>query len=195
MSKYMTMGMDKNGCVYGLELTEDGKDFVHNSLGFSTSCVVIHPVDQKTLEDYRDNLDRYKDLWKAAVENDKTEDGLEDWFESVREDESGTVFADADEGYPFKDESFCGELLLDMDNPTVKTYWHIEHNLREYVEDAIRENDGIKPLDDTDKYNIATWESAGWWTPKEPFIVELADPEFLERYYKHLEETDKEFKR
>lgn len=192
--KYITIGIDKHGEVYGLELNEDGTGFVHNSLGYSTSCAVIRPVDRRTLEYYREDADSVKDIWKEAVAHDHTEDGLEDYFESLLPD-CESVFDDTDDqSWPFKDESDCYELLLDMDNPTVKTYWYADDGLRRYIERCIQENADIN-IPTTDKHDIATWESSGWFPPKEPFVVELAPHEFIEAYYKHLEDTDQEFKR
>lgn len=189
-TKWITIGISREGEVYGLELNADGTDFDRNSLGYSTSCAVIRPVTRETLDYYRDDMDSVKDIWKDAVANDKTEDSLEDYFESLLPD-CESVFSTNDEAWPFKDESFCEDLLIDMDNPTVKTYFLIADNLRQCVEDAIMENPDIK----TPNGEIATWECAGWFPPKEPFVVELADHELIERYYKHLEETDREFKR
>lgn len=191
--RYITIGIDRRGEVYGLNL-KSGKedDFEKNSLGYSTSCAVIRPVDQRTLEYYREDTESIKDLWKLAVENDKTELGLDDFFKDELS-ECGSVFGD-DEGWPSKDESFCDDLLLDEDNPTVKTYGYTDDSLRAYVEKCIRES----PLIDTrnvDRHSIATWESSGWFPPKEPFVVELAPHEFLEKYYRHLEETYPEFRR
>lgn len=192
--RYITLGIDKRGEVYGLVLKDGSEDdFKKNSLGYSTSCAVIRPVDQRTLEYYREDTESIKDLWKLAVEHDQTELGLDDYFEDSLS-ESGSVFEDDGEGWPGKDESFCDDLLLDDDNPTVKTYRLTDDGLREYIEKCIRES----PLIDTrnvDKDDIATWESSGWFPPKEPFVVELAPHELLEKYYRHLEETYPEFKR
>ena len=192
--RYITLGIDKRGEVYGLCLKDGSEDdFVKNSLGYSTSCAVIRPVDRRTLDYCREDTESIKDTWKLAVEHDRTELGLDDYFEDALS-ECCSVFGNDEEAYPGKDESFCDDLLLDDDNPTVKTYWMTDSGLRAYVEKCIRES----PFIDTgnvDKHDIATWESAGWYPPKEPFVVELAPHEFLEKYYKHLEETYPEFKR
>ena len=207
MDRYVTLGADEDGQVYGLEVGKDN-DWIMNSLGYSTSCVVIRPVNRETYEYLTEDPQSEKETWQMAVASDQTELGLEDWFEEYRN--SGDVF----------DESFVYGLLADDDNPTVR-----KHNLsikkrmdedgetdesdgivrsdgiwdengqpmsfRRRVEMALVESDDVASVDDVD--DVFSWESAGVFPPTKPFVVEFAPKELLEEYYAHLSKTYKEF--
>lgn len=208
MKRYITLGADENGEVYGLELGEDGK-WERNSLGLSTSCAVVRPVSREDYEYVTEDPESAKELWQSCVAADRTELGLEEWFKEY-------VSGDG----PF-DESFVFELLDDDNNPTVS-----KHNLsikkrmdedgetdesdeivssdgiwdengqpmsfRRRVELALVESDDVASVDDVD--DVCHWEASGWFSPKRPFVVEFAPKELLEEYYAHLRETCKEFK-
>ena len=106
MSKYITLGADENGQVYGLELGKDGK-WERNSLGYSTSCAVVRPLSKENYEYVTEDPESAKEIWQSCVAAGKTELGLEAWFkEYVSNDD------------PF-DASFVFELLDDESNPTV----------------------------------------------------------------------------
>jgi len=206
MSKYITLGADANGQVYGLELNEDGS-WRHNSLGYSTSCAVIRPVSKEDYEYVTEDPESAKDVWKSCVADDKTELGLEEWFKEY-------VAA-----YDPFDSSWVFELLDDEDNPTIHS-----HNLsvkkrideagetdesddldgvldengqpmsfREHVKKVLLESPDttVGCLDDED--DIYEWECSGFFPPKKPFVVEFAPKELLEEYYAHLRKTYKEF--
>lgn len=200
MSRYITLGADEDGQVYGLGLGKDGK-WERNSCGLSTSCAVVRPMS-KDIHDYvTEDPESAKEIWQSCVAADKTEFGLEEWFKQY--------VANND---PF-DASFVFELLDDKDNPTVHT-----HNLS--VKKRIDEADDSDNLDDVwDEYgqpisfrehlkkallespdttieceeDVYDWECSGWFPPKKPFVVEFAPKELLEEYYAHLRKTYKEF--
>ena len=75
MARYITLGSDEDGQVYGLELNEDGR-WRRNPLGYRTSCVVIRPVSEATDRYLTKNPWSAIDLWKASVSEGKTEKGL-----------------------------------------------------------------------------------------------------------------------
>lgn len=206
MTRYITLGADENGEVYGLELGKNGK-WKRNPLGYSTSCVVIRPVTKANYEYMTEDPESVEDLWKAAVAAGRTQKGLDDWFEEI----------DAEE---LMDKSFVYELLEDEDNPTVS-----KHNLsvrkrtdeddgtdesddivssdgiwdedgqpmsfRRRVELALVESDEVPDIESED--DMYEWEASGWFQPKRPFVVEFAPKELLEEYYAHLRKTVKEF--
>lgn len=201
MKRYITLGADENGEVYGLDLNEDG-NWRRNPLGFSTPCDVIRPVSKRTYEYVTEDPESAKELWQACVAGDKTKLGLEEWFE--------TYVSNSDSLF---DTSSVFELVEDEDNLTVHS-----HNLS--VKKRIDEADDPESLDDvwdedgqpisfrdhlkkvlleseevdiSDKDNIFSWESSGWFPPKKPFVVEFAPKELLEEYYAHLRKTYKEF--
>lgn len=182
MGRYITLGADENGEVYGLELGEDGK-WRRNSLGFSTCCAVVRPLSRENYEYVTKDPESAKDLWRACVAADSTELGLEEWFkEYVSEDD---LF----------DVSFVFELLDDESNPTVAPFGRSDANdgssrFREHLKKTLLESPdvGVSVADD-----ICGWESSGWFPPKRPFVVEFAPKELLEEYYAHLRETCKEF--
>ena len=66
MSRYITLGADESGEVYGLEVNDDGT-WRRNSLGLSTNCVVIRPVTKENYEYMTEDPESVEDLWKAAV--------------------------------------------------------------------------------------------------------------------------------
>ena len=200
MKRYITLGADENGEVYGVEISEDGK-WRRNPHGFSTSCDVIRPVSKETYEYVTEDPESAKETWQACVAGNLTELGLKEWFEEYKTDDN--LF----------DESFVSELLDDEDNLTVHS-----HNL--FVKKRIDEADNPENLDDvwdeegqpisfrehlkkvllesedvniSNEDDIYTWESSGCFPPKKPFVVELAPKELLEEYYAHLRETYKEF--
>ena len=194
MYRYITLGIDEKGHVYGLEL-KDGESggFRHNSLGYATSCAVIRPVPSETLEYCRNDMDSVREWWKMAVADDHTELGLEDYFKQMLDNDSDSFWYDED--WPAKDESFCYGLLEDHENQTLKAggFKGEDPNggdFRKHVEKLIADSDEI----DIDGDDIATWESAGLWAPSEPFVIELAPREILDEYYSHLAKTDKDFK-
>ena len=174
MARYITLGADENGEVYGLELGEDGK-WERNSLGLSTSCAVVRPVSKENYEYMTEDPQSVKEWWQAAVQDDRTELGLDDWFEELDKDE-------------LRDTSFTFELLDDVDNPTVAKHYP---DFRKYLERRLvraRRVTGVSCGDD-----VYDWESSGWFPPRRPFVVKFAPKELLEEYYAHLRETYKEF--
>ena len=216
MKRTMTLGVDKHGQVYGIAVDENG-EFVPNSLGYSTSCYVIRPVSQDTLDYLRNDEESVLEIWQMAVGDDTTRLGLKDFFEELNNAECENSCFDPGEWWLMKDESWCLQILLDTDNPTVDAFierrdkaiglhddldlddaevWYLDSggepvSFRGYVENLIYENLDIP---ENQKGGIATWESSGWFSPKEPFAIELAPKEFLEKYYRHLAEKDNEFK-
>lgn len=206
MNRYITLGADENGYVYGLELKEDG-NWRHNSLGYSTSCHVVRPVSKETYEYMTEDPESAKELWQSCVAADRTEFGLNEWFEEYVANDD--VF----------DKSFVFELLEDESNPTVRKHnlsikkrmdedgetdesdgvissdgvWDEDGNpmsFRHRVELALVESPAVDVSDEDDVYE---WESAGWFPPKKPFAVEFAPKKLLEEYYAHLRKTCKEF--
>lgn len=201
--RYITLGADEDGYVYGLELEEDGK-WRRNSLGFSTSCVVIRPVSKETYKYVTEDPESAKEIWQSCVSADMTELGLREWFEE---------YASNDELF---DMSFVHELLDDESNPTVHKY-----NLS--IEKRIGEADKTDEADDLDgvwgedgqpmsfkehvkkvllespdvgisgEDDVCSWEASGLFPPKKPFVVEFAPKELLEEYYEHLRKTYTEF--
>lgn len=174
MERYITIGADENGEVYGLELGEDGR-WERNSPGLSTSCAVVRPVSRENYEYMTEDPESVEDLWKAAVQDDRTELGLDDWFKELDKDE-------------LRDTSFTFELLDDADNPTVAKRYP---DFRKYLERRLvraRKVTGVVCKDD-----VHEWECSGWFPPKKPFVMEFAPKDLLEEYYAHLRETSKEF--
>ena len=209
MSRYVTIGADEHGQVYGLEINEDGS-FKRNPYGLATSCVVIRPVDRKTYDYVTEDPDSAKDLWKDCVQNDRTEKGLEDWFEEYA--------ANSD----LFDVSFVEELLNDDRNPTIREHDRaIKEKINEFDDesdeideetfpDSIWDEDGQPmsfqrrveltliesedvPCVNTDD-DVFHWESSGFFSPEKPFVIEFAPHDLIEEYYAHLRETCKEFK-
>lgn len=182
MSRYITLGADENGEVYGLELNEDGS-WRRNSLGYSTSCVVIRPMTKETYEYMTEDPESAKEIWKSCVAADKTELGLEAWFkEYVANDD------------PF-DVTFVYELLDDEDNPTVALFGKSDANdgtsrFREHLKEVLLKSPDTSIEREDDVYD---WECSGWFPPKRPFVIEFAPEELLEEYYAHLRKTYKEF--
>lgn len=201
MKRYITLGADGNGEVFGLEIDENG-EWRHNPLGYFTSCVVIRPVSKETHEYVTEDPESAKEIWQACVADDRTELGLKEWFKEYVSSDS--LF----------DESFVSELLDDEDNPTVRMHnlsvkkridetddpenlddvWDEEGqpiSFREHLKKVLLESEDVDISDEDDIY---CWESSGWFPPKKPFAVEFAPKELLKEYYAHLRETDKEFK-
>lgn len=182
MGRYVTLGADENGEVYGLEVDEAGK-WKRNPLGLSTSCAVIRPMTRASYEYLTEDPQSAKEVWKICVADDRTELGLEEWFEEY------TTYDDQ------FDASFVFELLDDNDNPTITTFGMSDANdgtskFREHVTKVFLESPDVVVSDEDDVYD---WECAGWFPPKKPFVVEFAPKELLEEYYAHLRETSKEF--
>lgn len=180
--RYITLGADKHGQVYGLELNDDGT-WRRNPLGYATSCVVIRPIKKEVYEYITEDPESAKELWKQCVAADRTEKGLEEWFDDYK---------DSDDLF---DKSFVTELLDGEDNPTVSQWedgriagGYIEFaSFREYVEDAMinsAEVSGIECGDD-----VYEWEASGLFSPERPFVLELATREILDEYYAHLKST------
>lgn len=183
MSRYITLGADENGEVYGLELNEDGS-WRHNSLGYSTSCVVIRPLSKENYEYATGDPESARDLWQACVDEGRTDLGLKEWFEEYVANDD-----------PF-DLSWVYELLDDGGNPTVAPFGKSDANdgssgFREHLKKALLESPDTSIECEDDVYS---WESSGWFPPKKPFVVEFAPKELLEEYYAHLRKTYKEFK-
>lgn len=180
MSRYITLGADKDGEVYGLEV-DDGT-WRRNPLGYSTSCVVIRPVTKENYEYFTEDPQSAKEQWQQAVQADQTEKGLDDWFKDI----------DAEENM---DKSFVHELLEDDDNPTVAS-WQATHpvsrTFREHVERTLVKSKNVTSVECGN--DVYEWEASGWFPPKEPFVVEFAPKAVLEEYYAHLRKTDQEFK-
>ena len=207
MNTYVTLGADEDGRVYGLEVGTDN-DLIRNELGLATSCVVIRPIDSKTYEYITEDPESAKEMWQSAVAADQTEFGLKDWFEEYRAIDD--LF----------DTSFVYELLEDDDNPTVSKHnlsikkriedgdetdeedclassdgiWDEDGqpmSFRRRVELALVESDCVESVNDVD--DVCHWESAGFFPPTKPFVVEFAPKALLEEYYAHLRKTYKEF--
>lgn len=207
MSRYMTLGADENGEVYGIEVNDDGT-WRRNSLGRSMSCVVIRPITKEDYDYFTEDPQSVKEQWQLAVQAGQTEEGLDDWFGEIDTED-------------LIDKSFVYELLEDEDNPTVSKHnLSIRKRIDEY--DETDECDGIVGSDDiwdedgqpmsfrrrvelalvesddvtsvSDESDVYEWESGGWFPPTEPFAVEFAPKAVLEEYYAHLRETSKEFK-
>ena len=182
MSRYVTLGADENGQVYGLEMNEDGS-WRHNSLGYSTSCAVVRPMSRENYEYVTEDPESARDLWRACVAEGRTELGLKEWFkEYVANDD------------PF-DASFVYELLDDEKNPTVAPFGRSDANdgssgFREHLKKALLDSPDTSIESEDDVYD---WECAGWFPPKKPFVVEFAPKAMLEEYYAHLRKTCKEF--
>lgn len=208
MKRYITLGADEHGNVYGLELNDDGT-WRRNPLGYSTCCAVIRPVSKANYEYMTEDPESVEDLWKDAVAAGKTQKGLDDWFKEI----------DAEE---FMDKPFVYELLEDDDNPTVSKHnisirkrmeedgetdgsdcivssdgiWDEDGqpmSFRRRVELAFVESNAVTSVNDVD--DVYDWEACGWFPPAEPFVIEFAPKAVLEEYYAHLRETCKEFKR
>lgn len=185
MSIYITLGINEDGEVFGLELNPDGS-WRRNPLGYSTSCAVIRPVTKSNWEYYTENPESAKELWQAAVAADQTELGLDDWFKQ---------YTDYDD---VLDKSFVYDLLDDDDNPTVSKWLenriadgdHSCETFQQYVEELIVESDATNINDPDEVYE---WESSGWYPPSKPFVIELAPRELLDEYYDHLRKTMKEW--
>lgn len=195
MRRYVTMGIDEEGQVYGLELAEGGGDgFRVNPLGLSTSCVVIRPVSSDTMAYYQGDRESVREWWQVAVSDGQTELGLEDFFkEKMGDDGRDGVWYD--ESWPGKDESWCHELLEDPENPTLKAggFKGDDFNggdFRKHVEKLILDSEDI----DLDRDGLVTWEASGCWPPEKPFLIELAPREYLDAYYAHLVKTVPKFK-
>lgn len=179
MGRYVTLGADEHGQVYGLELNDDGT-WKSNPLGYSTSCVVIRPMKREIYEYITEDPESAKDLWQQCVAADKTEKGLEEWFDDYKS--SDDLF----------DVSFVSELLDSEDNPTVSQWEenriadgdHEFSSFREYVEDALINSDKVAGVECED--DVCEWESAGIFPPKKPFVVEFAPKNVIEDYYAHL---------
>lgn len=162
MKHYRPLGMDNEGKIYALEIDENTKKPVWNSLGYSTSCAVIRPVSEGLLEAYKTDIDYYRDDWKEAVRADLTEDSLEDFAKSQLAE------CDGDEEFPWKDDSFVDDIIGDDTMLVARD-----------TADADAEDITGEP--------VGTWESAGWFGPQEPFAKVYAPKQLVEEYYKHLE--------
>lgn len=182
MSIYVTLGADRRGEVYGLEMNDDGT-WRRNSLGLSTSCVVIRPVTKADYEYLTEDPQSVKEQWQQAVEADLTEKGLADWFEEIDVEE-------------LMDMSGVYELLDDdNDNPTVREWTERDRSsrsFRDHVEAALVKSEAVTDVKSMD--DVYEWEASGWFPPTEPFAVEFAPKALLEEYYAHLRETSEKFK-
>jgi hypothetical protein len=197
MERYITLGADEHGQVYGLELNDDGT-WRRNPLGYATSCVVISPMKKETYDYITEDPESAKELWQQCVAANETDKGLDEWFEDYKD--SGDLF----------DVSFVSELLDDEDNPTVSK-WEEDHiedagiedvdiedvgpafeSFREYVNDALINSEEVKSVNGEN--DVYEWESSGLFPPKRPFVVEFAPRKLLDEYYAHLRRTYKGFK-
>lgn len=183
MRRYITLGADKYGQVYGLELNDDGS-WRRNSLGCSTSCVVIRPLSRENYEYRTKDPESARDLWQANVSEGMTELGLKEWFEEY-------VMSDD----PF-DRSWVFDLLDNEDNPTVAPFGKSDANdglsrFREHLKKELLDSPDTSFTSEDDVYD---WEASGGFSPREPFVVEFAPKDLLEEYYGHLLNTSKEFK-
>lgn len=182
MSKYITLGADENGEVYGLELNEDGS-WRRNPLGYSTSCAVVRPMSKEDYEYVTEDPESAKELWQSCVAADSTELGLDEWFKEYVANDN-----------PF-DLSFVFELLDDERNPTVALFGRSDANdgtsrFRKHLKEVLLESPDTSIEREDDIYD---WESSGWFPPKRPFVIEFAPVKLLEEYYAHLRKTCKEF--
>ena len=168
MERYITLGADKNGEVYGLRVNDDG-----------TSCTVIRPVTKENYEYLTEDPQSVKEQWQQAVQDGQTEKWLDDWFEDIDPEE-------------LMDKSSVYELLEDPDNPSVKAWQGIRMSFRDHVEFQLVESDKVPGIELA--YDVYEWEASGSYPPTEPFAVEFAPKAVLEEYYAHLRETYKEFK-
>lgn len=182
MERFVTLGADENGEVYGLEVDEAGK-WKRNPLGLSTSCAVIRPMTRASYEYLTEDPQSAKEIWKQAVVSGNTILGLDAWFDDY-------VSYDG----PL-DTSFVFGLLDDENNPTVASFGMSDANdgtskFREHVTKAFLESPDVGVSDEDD---VAAWEASGLFPPKKPFVVEFAPKELLEEYYAHLRKTYREF--
>ena len=182
MGRFVTLGADENGEVYGLEVDETGK-WKRNPLGLSTSCAVIRPMTRASYEYLTEDPQSAKEVWKICVADDRTELGLEEWFKEY------TMYDDQ------FDASFVFELLDDENNPTVAPFGMSDANdgtskFREHVTKAFLGSPDVGVSDEDD---VAAWEASGLFPPKKPFVVEFAPKGLLEEYYAHLRKTYREF--
>ena len=102
---------------------------------------VIRPVEDSNLDYLRSQSEReeeYKDFWKQAVAAGQTEEGFQDWYDDLWEEE---LDEDDPEDFPGKDSSDCQYLTEDF----------------RLAADAVLQG----------KYGITvgTWESAGGYPP------------------------------
>ena len=176
MRRYITLGADERGEVYGLEL--DAGTWRRNPLGLSTSCVVVRPITKSSYKYMIEDPQSAKEQWQAAVAADQTEQGLDDWFDGL--DKSGLV-----------DTSWVFGLLDDEDNPTVSEWYaggdRSGESFRDHVRKLLVEADAVTGVEsDDDAYE---WEAGGSFPPSRPFAVELAPRELHDGYYAHLRET------
>lgn len=192
MERYITLGADESGEVYGLELDGDGR-WRRNPLGFFTSCVVARPVSKATYEYMTEDPQSAKEIWKQCVAAGETEKGLAQWFDDYVSDDY------VSDDSPL-DTSFVFELLDDNDNPTVAE-WHDDRvadgdhefeSFRRYVEAELVRSSKVTAVESAD--DVWEWEASGFFPPKKPFAVEFAPKGLLEEYYAHLRKTCKEFK-
>lgn len=175
MSRYVTLGADRQGQIYGLELNPDGT-WRRNPLGYTTNCAVIRPVTKEDYEYYTEDPQSAKEIWQSAVAADQTELGLEAWFDQYAGYDS-----------PF-DLSDVYELLDDDGNPTVKPFGDSGRNdgtskFKVFAKEKIMEATGLGGDD------IYEWEASGSFPPDEPFVVEFAPRELLDEYYASLREA------
>lgn len=183
MSRYITLGADENGEVYGLKLNEDGS-WRRNPLGYSTSCAVVRPISKANYEYATEDPESARDIWQSCVTAGETELGLKEWFKEYRMSDD-----------PF-DRSWVFELLDDESNPTVAPFGKSDANdgssgFQEHLKKTLLDSPDTSITSENDIYD---WEASGWFPPKKPFVVEFAPKDLLEEYYGHLLNTCKEFK-
>jgi len=182
MSRYVTLGADKYGQVYGLEI-EEGAGWRRNPLGLSTNCVVIRPVKKENYKYLTEDPESAKELWQVCVAGGRTEQGLAEWFKEYVENDE------------VLDLSWVYELLDDERNPTVALLGASNANdgtsmFRAVVKTALIECEDCEVDSEDDMY---AWEASGFFPPDEPFVVEFATRALVEEYYEHLRQTKEGF--
>lgn len=81
------IGRDEYGTYYGLEyvFARHDRPSIPGQMTFGACGMTLLPVTVAAAEEARtpENLtERFRDVWKCAVQNDQTEQGLAEWIES-----------------------------------------------------------------------------------------------------------------
>lgn len=114
---------------------------------------VIRPVPMEQLEEMRtlEGCKGYnKEVWVSAVQSNSTEEGLDDFCQSLLDG----LDANDEEDFPFKDSCYTG-ILEEIVNGTSETLRTIVDN---FIQTAF-------------DYEVGTWECSGMYPPKEDEIV------------------------
>jgi len=155
---YITLGMDKDGQIYGIPVDENGNFDKLNP----PSCNVIRPVSQETLDYCRNDEESMLEDWQNQVQAGMTRLGLKEFFEEAMS-ENGDP-----EWWPGKDESFVDDLIASNG---------VGEPDKVLFQDCLQ--DAEKRLGE----KLGTWEAAGWWTPSERFEVVYGPRELVDDYY------------